>query len=198
MRNFLRISQGIEVMPLLMEITRNQDWWHADDYLRSYPQGPFAEVDSIILRFPARTVYETEQAVKEHLDDKRYDPHECIDQPIYAQIPVARILVMRIFSYLGATRLGRVMINRIKPGGRIFKHADTLEHALYWQRHHIVLQSAPGAFFEAGNENVYMAPGELWWFNNGKPDKDGNRPEHQVINNSAVERIHLIMDCKIP
>lgn len=185
-------------MPLLMEITRNADWWHADDYLRSYPQGPFEQVDSIILRFPPRTVYESEQAVKEHLDNPRYDPHECVDLPIYAQIPVARLLVMRIFSYVGATRLGRVMINRIKPGGRIFKHADTPEHAMYWQRHHVVLQSAPGVIFEAGDESVYMAPGDVWWFNNGKPDKDGRAPEHQVINNSAVDRIHLILDCKIP
>jgi Aspartyl/Asparaginyl beta-hydroxylase len=197
-RNFLRIAQNMEVMPLLMEITRNQDWWHADDYLRSYPQGPFGEVDSIILRFPPRSVHDTEEAMKAHLQDARYDPHECIDLPIYAQIPVARLLVMRIFSYVGATRLGRVMINRIKPGGRIFSHADTLEHAVYWQRHHVVLQSAPGVIFEAGDESVYMAPGDVWWFNNGKPDKDGVRPEHQVINNSAVDRIHLILDCKIP
>ena len=198
MRNFLRIAQNMEVMPLLMEITRNQDWWHADDYLRSYPQGPFQQVDSIILRFPPRTVHETEEAVKAHLQDPRYDPHECVDQPIYSQIPVARMLVMRVFSYVGGTRLGRVMINRIKPGGRIFKHADTLEHALYWQRHHVVLKSSPGVVFEAGDESVYMASGDVWWFNNGKPDKDGNRPEHQVINNSADDRIHLILDCKIP
>jgi hypothetical protein len=198
MRNFLRIAQNMEVMPVLMDITRNQDWWHRDDYLRSYPQGPFEQVDSIILRFPERTVYETEEAVRQHLDNVRYDPHECVDQPIYSQIPSARALVMRIFAYVSATRLGRVMINRIKPGGQIFKHADTLEHAVYWQRHHLVLQSAPGAVFEAGDEQVYMAPGELWWFNNGKPAKDGTRPEHHVMNNSAVDRIHLIMDFKIP
>jgi hypothetical protein len=42
-----------------------------------------------------------------------------------------------------------------------------------------------------------MAPGEVWWFDNGKERKDGSEPpKHQVINNSAVERIHLILDVR--
>lgn len=197
MKNFLRLSQGIDVMPLLAAITRNQDWWREDTYLRSYPQGPFGEIDSIILRFPPRTVTETQEQAEQLLADPHYDQHECEDQPIYARIPQARPLVMALMNYVGGVRLGRVMINRIQPGGRIFQHADTLDHANYWDRHHIVLQSAPGVVFEAGDEQVYMAPGEAWWFDNGKTRADGSeRPKHQVINNSAVERIHMIVDIR--
>jgi hypothetical protein len=68
-----------------------------------------------------------------------YDPHECVDQDIYGRLPEARVLVMNLMHYVGGTRLGRVMINRMQPGGRIFQHADTPIHANYWQRHHIVL-----------------------------------------------------------
>jgi hypothetical protein len=195
-KNFLRLAQGVDVMPALMRVTREQHLWHADTYLRDYPQGPFGEVDSIICRFPPRTVKETQEQVEELLKDSRYDPHECVDLPIYGEVPEVRDLVFTLLARVRGTRLGRVMLNRIQPGGHIFRHADTPEHANYWQRHHVVLQSAPGVVFHAGDEQVYMAPGEVWWFNNGKAHPDGTIPEHEVMNNSAVERIHLIVDVR--
>jgi hypothetical protein len=33
-----------------------------------------------------------------------------------------------------------------------------------------------------------MATGDIWWFN--------NRIEHEVINNSATERIHMVVDIR--
>lgn len=196
MKNFLRLAQGVDVMPALMRVTREQHLWHADTYLRDYPQGPFGEVDSIICRFPPRTVTETQAQAEALLADPSYDQHECIDLPIYGEVPEVRDLVFTLMARVRGTRLGRVMLNRIQPGGHIFRHADTPAHANYWQRHHIVLQSAPGVVFHAGEEQVYMAPGEVWWFNNGKAHVDGSIPEHEVINNSAVERIHLIVDVR--
>ena len=65
MRNFLRIGQGTDVMPLLAAIARKPELWTADTYLRDYPQGPFGEVDSIMLRFPVKSVKETEEEVEE-------------------------------------------------------------------------------------------------------------------------------------
>lgn len=192
MRNFHRLATGINVGPLVAALYRNPDWWHEDTYLRTFPQGPFGECDSIILRFPPRPVPKTEEEKEEYL--RTTDQHECVDQPIYGRLPEARQLVMNLFAYVGGTRLGRVMINRVQPGGRIFKHADTPAHADYWFRHHLCLQSAPGVVFTAGDEQVWMAPGEAWYFNNGKsPD----RPEHEVINNSPVERIHMVIDIKV-
>ena len=139
-----------------------------------------------------------QEDAEKHLSAPGYDQHECVDQEIYGRLPEARALVMSVMARVGGTRLGRVIINRIQPGGRIFQHADTPAHANYWHRHHIVLQSAPGVVFEAGDEQVYMAPGELWWFDNGKERSDGSEPpKHQVWNNSAVERIHMIVDVRI-
>lgn len=195
MKNFHRLATGINVGPLTAAIARNPAWWTEDTYLRTFPQGPFGEVDSLILRFPPRPVPKTEEEKAEYL--RTIDQHECEDQPIYSKLPEARQLVMNLFGYVGGTRLGRVIINRVLPGGRIFKHADTLEHANYWHRHHICLQSAPGVIFTAGSEQVYMAPGEAWWFNNGKGAEGEARPEHEVINNSPVDRIHMVIDIKV-
>lgn len=196
MKNFHRLATGIEVGPLVAKLVRNPDWWTEDTYLRTFAQGPFGEVDSIICRFPPRAVCATQEEADARMKEPGYDQHECIDQDIYGRLPEVRQIVMNLFAYTGGTRLGRVMINRIQPGGRIFKHADTPDHANYWQRHHVCLQSAPGVIFNAGDESIYMAPGEAWWFNNGKGKEGDARPEHEVFNGSAVERIHLIVDIR--
>lgn len=186
MKNFLRIGVNLEVMPLLLAIRRRPELWKEDTYLRDYPQGPFAQIESIMLRFPVKRVMETEEELKKA--DSLYDQHENIDYPAYLVLHEARPLVMNLFKYVNGERLGRVMINKIAPGGRIFPHVDTKAHTDYYTRFHIVLQSQPGVVFRAGDEQIYMGSGEAWWFDNAQ--------EHEVINNSADDRIHLIIDCR--
>lgn len=186
MKNFMRIAHGINVMPLMLAIKRRLDIWQSDTYLRDYPQGPFGEIESVILRFPPRTVHESEEALAQHLAG--FDQHECVDQAAFKTLPEARDLVFGLMSSVAGERLGRVMVNKIKPGGRIFPHADTPAHAEYYSRFHIVLESAPGVLFRCGDEQVYMAVGEVWWFNNAE--------EHEVINNSGADRTHLIVDIR--
>lgn len=186
MRNFLKIGQGTDVMPLMAAIARQPDLWKVDTYLRDYPQGPFGDIDSIILRFPKKIIAATAEEAEQHLAS--IDQHESHSTPAYASLPEARPLVMALMGYVGGTRLGRVIINRIRPAGCITPHCDTPDHAEYFDRHHIVLQSAPGVVFRAEDEKVYMGSGETWWFNNAV--------EHEVVNNSAIDRIHLIVDVR--
>lgn len=186
MQNFLKIAQGQTVMPLLLAIRQHPEYWAEDTYLRDYPQGPFGNVETIMLRFPVKRVVEQEEELKKI--NSLYDQHESIDYPLYAQLPEARPLVMGLMAFVGGVRLGRVMINKLKPGGKIFPHADTPAHAEYYSRYHIVLQSSPGVVFRCADEQVYMGTGEVWWFN--------NKLEHEVINNSGEDRIHMIVDIR--
>lgn len=182
----MQIAQNVDQVPLLLAIQRRQELWREDTYLRDYPQGPFGEIESIMLRFPVKGVYETEKELQDHLS--RYDPHENVDYPAYKVLTEARPIIMQLMTRVAGERLGRAMINKIAPGGRIFPHADTAAHAEYYDRFHIVLQSAPGVQFRCGDEQVYMGVGEVWWFDNSK--------EHEVINNSKVDRIHLVVDIR--
>ena len=189
MRNFLKIAQNAAVLPLLLALHRfekSQGIWKADTYLRDYPQGPFGDTESVILRFPPRSVHETEEALKKH--EANFDQHENVDQPAFKLLPEARPLVFGLMAAVQGERLGRVIINKLRPGGRIFPHRDTPAHAEYWDRHHIVLQAYPGVVFRAGEESVYMATGEIWWFDNSE--------EHEVINNSDDDRIHMVVDIR--
>lgn len=179
MKNFLAIGT-IDTMPLLMEVLRQPELWKADTYLRDYPQGPFEDVETIFLRFPPASVSELERGQK--------DQHECVWMDGSVHLPAARPIILNLMTRLAGERLGRVMINKIRPGGRIYPHADTPAHAQYWDRHHIVLQSEKGCTFRCGDETVYMPVGTVWWFQNAL--------EHEVRNGSGIDRIHLIMDVR--
>jgi len=186
MKNFLKIASGVAVMPLMLAIARRPDLWKEDTYLRDYPQGPFNQIESIMLRFPVKGVYETEQEAADHLS--KYDMHENVDYPAFKLLAEARPIVFALMNSVAGERLGRVMINKVAPGGRIFPHADTPAHADYYSRFHVVLQSQPGVVFRCDDEQTYMATGDVWWFN--------NKLEHEVINNSADDRIHMIIDIR--
>lgn len=186
MKHFQRLFTGIDVMPLLVAIKRRPDLWKEDTYLRDYPQGPFGDTETIMLRFPMKSVHQTEEALKEHLAN--FDQHENVDYPAYKLLTEARPLVMNLMAYVGGERLGRVMINKLRAGGRIFPHPDTEAHADYYSRFHFVLQSQPGVLFRTGDEAVHMHTGEVWWFN--------NKEVHEVINNSADDRIHMVVDIR--
>lgn len=186
MRNFMLLDKGVDVTSLRMAIFRRPELWKEDTFLRDYPQGPFQDMETIMLRFPVKTVVETQAEIEAYgVSDGQ---HESIDYPPYKLLPEARPIVMGLMTRVGGERLGRVMINRIRPGGMIYPHADTPVHADYYTRFHVVLQSSPGVVFRCGDEQVYMGTGEVWYFN--------NKLEHSVVNNSAADRTHMIVDIR--
>ncbi len=189
MKHFLKLATNVDVLPLVLAIHRldkSHGVWKSDTYLRDYPQGPFGDTESIILRFPPRSVHETEEALKNHLAN--FDQHENVDQQVFKQLPEARPLIFGLMTAVQGERLGRCIINKLRPGGQIYPHKDTAAHAEYFDRFHIVLQSGPGSVFRCEDEHVNMQTGEVWWFNNAL--------DHEVINNSHDDRIHLVVDIR--
>lgn len=182
MQNFVKIGD-IDTSAAFAEVIQ-ANLWHADDYLRSFPQGPFGETDSIILRFPPRTVHETEELLKEHM--KFVDIWDCKWLDVSNQLPVVKGIVFDLARHVEATRIGRVFVNRIKAGGKIFRHADTPDHANAWCRFHVVLHAIPGVDFYCGDEMINMTSGNVYYF--------ANQLEHEVQNNSGEDRIHIVVD----
>lgn len=193
MSHFLRLASNLNVTPLMLAIARRPELWKEDTFLRHYPQGPFGEIESIMLRFPEKIVFDGPDAEEKLALYKSnrlpgFDQHESVDYPSYKVLHEARPLIMGLFSMVQGERLGRCIINKIKPGGRIFPHPDTPEHANYYRRFHIVLQSEPGVRFRCADEEAYFETGSAFWFN--------NKLEHEVVNNSNADRIHLVIDAK--
>ena len=117
------------------------------------------------------------------------------NQPIW--LPASEILtsikpiVLNLMRAVDAWELGRVIISRLKPGGKILPHADndgdyvmTTDRA----RYHVVLQATNGSLYHCGNETVCMLTGSVWWFD--------AYSIHSVENMSADDRIHLMVDVR--
>lgn len=189
MNNF-QMLPPVDTTRLLLAIKRQPELWKEDTFLRDYPQAPFGEVESIMLRFPEKRVFEQEEELERYKQGEHFfDQHESVDYPPYALLPEARPMVMALMAYVQGERLGRVMINKIAPSGRIFPHADTPEHTDYYTRFHIVLQSGAGCIIRAGDEQLDMRTGDVFWFN--------NKLEHEVVNNSNLDRISMVVDIKV-
>lgn len=189
MRNFQFINR-FDPIPLVAAIKRRPELWSQDTFLRDYNQGvPFGCVETIFLRWPPIQDGSkmTEDQIRGYMDSDTQ--HESVNRDAFKLFPEARQIVFGLMAYMQAERLGRVMINSIKPGGRIIPHADTPAHAEYYDRFHCVLQSAPGVIFRCDDEEIYMETGAIYWFQNANV--------HEVINNSGEDRWHMIVDLRM-
>lgn len=199
MRNFRIIQDNMDVSKLALAVAMEPARWEADTFLRKYPQGPFGDTDTIMLRFPEIATGLTDEQIELYKQNMLpgYDQHESVFRPAWDQLPQAHDFVFDLARFTRATRIGRVLINRIKPGGRIFRHADTPEHVRYWRRFHLVLQGQPGAVIYCGEESdgskdeaMQMLTGRLFWFR--------NELEHEVRNESSIDRISMVIDLHCP
>jgi Aspartyl/Asparaginyl beta-hydroxylase len=188
MKHWHLMASGIDVMPLMSAIARQPELWTEDTYLRHYAQGPFGDTDSIMLRFPKQVKLKSERQLERYKANKLpgVDQHESIFYPPWFKLPEAHPHIRALMNITFGVRLGRVMINRIRPGGRIFAHKDRPEHTARWRRHHLVLQGRPGVNLRVADEQITMQTGMLFWFD--------NREEHEVINNSDDDRISMVID----
>jgi hypothetical protein len=182
-RNFQRVGQAAEAFSLLHAIHRQPDLWNQHDLRRTAPGTPHAQVDDIWLRFQDTVAYE-------HLGNAAsvIDQHESICYPAWDKLPQARPIIFNLMRGVEAVRLGRVIITRLPPGAVITPHIDGGDHARYYQRYQVCLQSAPGALFHIEGESVTMAPGEIWHIRNDLM--------HSVENRSAEDRIVMIVDLR--
>lgn len=177
MNNFQKLAQGLNVAPLLNAIMRSPELWDRDALRTTYPGTPHSQVGDIWLRF--NDISDPNKVI---------DDIECINYPAWYDLPQARDIVFGLMRTVEGERLGRVLITRLRPGDKIDPHCDEGAPATYYDRYHVVLNSAPGCLFRAGQEMVNMATGEVWWFD--------NTLEHEVVNNSVDDRIHMIVDIR--
>lgn len=177
MKHFLKIAEGIDVMPLLIQLQHHQDLWSTNDVRQSFEDSPHRDVDDILLRFSDTS------------DPNIGDQLVCENTPSFDVLNAARQIVFALMATVRGTMLGRVMVTRLAPGKRIYPHSDVLgRYANTYKRFHVPLQCGSGCIFRAGDEEVGMRPGEVWDFN--------AHAEHEVVNNGSVDRIHLIVDIR--
>lgn len=168
----------MDVVPVLNALATKPQLWNQNTLRTAFPGSPHAECDDIWLFF--NEVPEDESAV---IDDIRVKPY-----PAWYELPEVHDLVFNLMRRVGGVQLGRVLITRLAPGGQIPEHADSGAPAEYFQRYQIAMQSYPGCLFNCGEEVVNFHMGDCWWVDNSQL--------HSVVNNSADDRIALIVDIR--
>lgn len=177
MRHFLQLAHSIDTMPALAALAAQPHLWNAHDIRTRYEQSPHHQADDILLFFN-----DIPEDFSEVVNDIQTRPY-----PAWSALPV-KDMVLNLMRAVGGVQLGRVIISRLAPGASIKPHADQGAPAEFYQRYQIMLQCLPGVLFRAGDETVQMKTGDAWWFDNSQ--------EHGVVNNSADDRIALIVDIR--
>ena len=175
MRNFLRIAAGIDTLPVLSALAAMPDLWNEHTLRTAHPGTAHAAVDDIWIWF--------NDTSGDVVNDIQTHPRRA-----WREIPALRPMILDLMRRVEGTQLGRVIITRLPPGKEITPHVDQGAPATFFTRFQIALQSFPGALFHAGNETVNFRCGEVWQFN--------NQAEHSVVNNSADDRIVIIVDIR--
>lgn len=178
MQNFLKIAEGVDVGPLLAGVAMRPHLWNQNTLRTAHAGTAHAQADDIWLRF--NEIRGDGQSVVDDL--------QCVNYPALAELPWARPLIFGLMARMEGEQLGRCLITRLKPGACITPHEDQGAPATYYDRFHILLKNNPGSIFRAGDEQVQMRAGEVWWFDNTK--------EHEVINHSNDDRLTLIVDIR--
>ena len=178
MRNFYKLAENMDIVPLMSALKANPDLWNENTLRTKHSGTDHSEVSDIWLRFNEAS---DESTVT---DDK-----ECINYPAIFKLPEAQHFIFWLMSRVKGERVGRCVITELAPGRTITPHVDMGAPAEYYERYHVVLSGHKGSVFRAGDEQVTMLTGDVWWFD--------NQQEHEVINNSAEERVHLIIDIKV-
>lgn len=175
MRNFTLIESGIDPVPFLAEIAALDDPFAA----ATGRQAKIA-VQREALSIPLRGVRKSALAGR----DPR-DVHESRWTSGASAYPLACAFISRIAFKLNS-ELSRAKIVCLPAGHRVYPHTDRGEYYRLRNRYHLVLKSRLGSWLRAGNEEVRMQEGELWWFDNDTL--------HEAHNDGSEDRIHIIFD----
>lgn len=97
---------------------------------------------------------------------------------------------LKAFARRQGAELGRAKLVMLPAGRRVYPHTDRGDYYRVRDRYHLVLKSVAGSWLRAGDEEVTMREGELWWFD--------NKAIHEAWNHGDEDRLHLIFDMLSP
>lgn len=175
MNHFKLIQSGIDPQPFLAEIASIDEAWDT-----STGRQDKIDVQREALSIPLRGLRKSAIGTR-----KRRDVHESRWTSSSIKYPLARRFLEDIAAAEDSL-LSRAKIVCLPAGRRVYPHTDRGEYYRVRNRYHLVLRSTSGSWLKAGDEEVRMKEGELWWFDNNEV--------HEAHNDGDQDRIHLIFD----
>lgn len=175
MKHFRRIRSTIDPRPFIAEIENVGNAWDAST----------GRQEKIKVQREARAIPLRGLRKSAIGGSKRCDVHESRWTTTSQNFPIACEL-LRDIARDEDSLLGRGKIVCLPAGRRVYPHIDRGEYYLVRNRFHLVLRSTQGSWLKAGDEEIRMQEGELWWFDNNQL--------HEAFNDGDEDRIHIIFD----
>jgi hypothetical protein len=172
---FERLESGVDVAPILAEIEKQPDAW-----VRQTGRQDKGGVQRETAAIPIRGLRKSRIRGR-----RRRDVHESRYTAMSSDFPATTSFI-RLVAFERDADLGRAKIVCMGPYGRVYPHVDRGDYYAVRDRFHLVVKSPLGSRLCAGDEEVRMREGELWWFD--------NKQSHEAFNDAEAERIHLIFD----
>jgi hypothetical protein len=170
------LSRKFDVADVVDRIHANPQLWNLHTLRTVEYAGPHSQVSDIWVRYNAMENYDGDRV-------RFNDAHE---SSWYEAADILRVkpLVMDLFSFVGGTRLGGVLITKIPAGGKCLPHVDRGWHATYYEKYAISLAANDGQAFCFDGQRHICRTGESFWFE--------NQYTHWVDNDSDEDRMTLI------
>lgn len=175
MRFFRQLKQGLDPAPFLNDLAGIAGIWREQT----------GRQDAVSVQREALTVPLRGMVASAQGGRPRRDVHESRWTSGAQRLPRFQEFLKQIAAEEGSV-LGRAKIVCLPAGRQVYPHTDRGEYYKVRNRYHYVLKSSLGSWLKAGDEDVRMREGELWWFN--------NKTLHEAKNEGEEDRIHLIFD----
>lgn len=179
MKNFLKLAENVNVVPLMTELGAHPELWNRDAE-RLMLHGPHRETDDIWIRYRDKS-----QNVEQKDWSNFSDEHVPVWYPAVDVLPFAKHLALDLMTFTRGEMLGGVLLYRVPAGKQIYLHTDQGWHPNYFDKYNLALQSQPGCsfFYPETSESMEALTGDLHWFRNTVP--------HGVINESQDDQLIL-------
>ncbi len=175
MQYFKRLKHGCDPAPLMAQLGGIDAIWAEQTGRQSA-----VPVQKEALAVPLRGLVKSAQGGR-----PRRDVHESRWTSGSHSLPLFQEFLKQVAAEEDGV-LGRAKIVCLPAGRQVYPHSDRGEYYKVRSRYHFVLKSTHGSWLKAGDEDVRMQEGELWWFD--------NKAVHEARNDGQEDRIHLIFD----
>lgn len=180
MKYFRKILDDLDFNPLLAAIKEHDSWDVQKVWKISNSGAQVLYPDNLVLR---RKSDAEPNALPRPLDRAK---------PSIRVLGAASDLMAIVLQTIACEHLGQIIITKLLPGEKIDWHIDKLppgtKKPYYPGRYQIPLQVVPGVRFCVEDEECYMEPGTVWWFDNQR--------RHAVFNDSDHARISVYADIR--
>lgn len=177
---FVQLASGVDTLPVLLELHRNEQLWDRNPERRLYPGTPHGQMTDITVRYMP-------EAELTGLEVRRRE-HRNVFWPAWQALPSLRPIVFGLMTRVQATELGSILITRLKPGGEILPHSDAGNWAptYYHCKAHVML----------AGQSVTTCEGEERLFRQGDIFTFDNLLMHSIRNTGECDRITVIVSMR--